>query len=51
MSSSMRDLKEGFKCISSLALELMVMVEIKAFDNYQCLVDWLVQNTSKNNRA
>jgi len=25
MSSSMRDSKEGFKCISSLALKLMVM--------------------------
>jgi hypothetical protein len=36
----MKDSKEGVKCISSVALELMVMVEFKAFDNNQCLVDW-----------
>jgi hypothetical protein len=40
VSSSTRDSKEGLKCISSLVLELMVMVEFKAFDNNQCLVDW-----------
>jgi len=33
LSSSMRDSKKGFKCISSLALELMVMEKFKAFDN------------------
>ncbi len=40
ISSSMRDSKEGFKCISFLALELMVMVEFWAFDNKQCLANW-----------
>jgi hypothetical protein len=40
MSSSMRDSKESLKCISSLTLELMVMVEFKAFDNNQCLANW-----------
>jgi hypothetical protein len=33
VSSSMRDSKGGFKCTSSLALEFMVMVEFRAFDN------------------
>jgi hypothetical protein len=39
VSSSMEDSK-GLKCISSLALELMVMVEFRAFDNNQCSIDW-----------
>jgi hypothetical protein len=33
MSSSMKHSKKGFKCIPSLALELMVMAKFKAFDN------------------
>ncbi len=40
LSSSMKDSKKGFKCISSLALELMVMAKFKAFHNNQCPVDW-----------
>jgi hypothetical protein len=40
VSSSMKGSKEGLKCISSLALEFMVMVEFRAFDNNQCLIDW-----------
>jgi hypothetical protein len=36
----MKDSKKGFKCISSLALELMVMAKFKAFHNNQCPVDW-----------
>jgi hypothetical protein len=39
MSSSMKDSKKGLKCISSLVLKLMVMVEFKASDYNQCLVD------------
>jgi hypothetical protein len=39
MSSSMKDSKEGLKCISSLALELMVMAKFKAFNNNQCIVN------------
>jgi hypothetical protein len=35
----MMDSKKGFKCISSLALKLMVMAKFKAFDT-QCPVDW-----------
>jgi hypothetical protein len=33
MPSSMKDSKEGLKCISSLALKLIVMVEFKTSDN------------------
>ncbi len=33
LSSSMKDSKKGLKCISSLALEFMVMEKFKAFDN------------------
>jgi hypothetical protein len=40
LSSSMKDSKKGFKCNSSLALELKVMEKFKAFDNIECLVDW-----------
>jgi hypothetical protein len=40
MSSFMKDSKEGLKCISSLVLKLIVMVEFKAFDNNQCPTDW-----------
>jgi hypothetical protein len=40
MSSSMKGSKEGLKSISSLALEFMAMVEFRAFDNNQCLIDW-----------
>jgi hypothetical protein len=40
VSSSMRNSKESFKCISSLALEFMVMVEFRAFDNNQCPIGW-----------
>jgi hypothetical protein len=40
VSSSMRDSKKCFKCISSLALEVMVMVEFRAFDNKQCPIGW-----------
>jgi hypothetical protein len=40
MSSSMRDSKEGFKCISSLALKLIVMAEFRASNNNQCLAYW-----------
>jgi hypothetical protein len=40
MSSFMKDSKEGLKCISSLVLKLMVMVEFKASDYNQCLTDW-----------
>jgi len=39
VSSSMKDSKEGFKCISSLDLELMLMEKFKAFNNNQCLID------------
>jgi hypothetical protein len=45
LSSSMRDSKKGFKWISSLALELMVMAKFKAFDNNQCLENWLKMQT------
>jgi hypothetical protein len=37
VSSSMKDSKEGFKCISSLALKLIVMAEFKGYDNNRCL--------------
>jgi hypothetical protein len=47
VSSSMRDSKEGLKCISSLSLELMVTVEFKAFDNIQCLTDWFKTQVKK----
>jgi hypothetical protein len=40
LSSSMKDSKKGFKCISSFALELMVMENFKTFDNNQCPIDW-----------
>jgi hypothetical protein len=40
VSSSTRNSKEGFKCISSLALKLSVMAEFKASDNNQCLAYW-----------
>jgi hypothetical protein len=39
VSSSTRVFK-GFKCISSLALELMVMAKFEPFDNNQCPIDW-----------
>jgi len=38
VSSSTRNSK-GLKCISSLALELMVMAIFKPFDNNQCPID------------
>ncbi len=44
LSSSMRDSKEGFKCISSFALKLIVMVEFRASDNNQCLAYWIPQH-------
>jgi hypothetical protein len=40
MSSSMKDSKEGLKCISSLALDNMVMEKFRAYDNNQCLANW-----------
>jgi hypothetical protein len=40
MSSSMRASKEGLKCISSLALKLMVITKFKASNNNQCPIDW-----------
>jgi hypothetical protein len=40
MSSSMRDSKKCLKCIVSLALEFMVMVEFKASNNNQCPTSW-----------
>jgi hypothetical protein len=43
----MKDSKEGFKCISSLALKLMVMVEFWAFDNNQCPIDWFKTQAKK----
>jgi hypothetical protein len=36
MLSSMRDSKEGLKFISSLALELTLMVNFREFNNNQC---------------
>jgi hypothetical protein len=39
MSSSMKDSK-GPKCISSLALDNMVMAKFKASNNNQCLTNW-----------
>jgi hypothetical protein len=39
MSSSMKDLKEGLKCISSLVLDNMVMAKFKASNNNQCPID------------
>jgi hypothetical protein len=39
MLSFMRDSKEGFKYISSLALELMAMEKFKTFNNNQCPID------------
>jgi hypothetical protein len=39
MSSSIKDSK-GLKCISSLALNNMVMEKFKAFNNNQCLANW-----------
>jgi hypothetical protein len=47
MLSSMRDSKEGLKCISSLALKLMVMAKFKASNNNQSTIDWF--KTSINN--
>jgi hypothetical protein len=40
MSSSMKDSKEGLKCISSLVLDNMVMAKFKASNNNQCLANW-----------
>jgi hypothetical protein len=40
MSSSMQVSKDGFKCISSLDLKLMVITKFKAFNNNQCPTNW-----------
>jgi hypothetical protein len=40
MLSSLKDSKEGLKCISSLVLKLMVMAKFKASNNNQSAIDW-----------
>jgi hypothetical protein len=45
MLSFTKDSNEDLKYISSLALELMVMVEFKASTNNQCPTNWFKLQT------